>query len=281
MKTPHYALALAAVFAFSQMPVSAQWDPYPLAGIPRTPDGEPDLAGPTPRTTDGKPDLSGIWEVVRHNQSGEQGRPVGEPETPPPGAPPYATFWELEHGFKDGLPMTPWARALKEERLANESRDNPDAHCLPMGHMQFHNHIQPRKIIQTPDVTVLLNEGNAGIRQIYTDGRSLPDNDPIQWWYGYSVGSWEGDTLVVETIGFRDDVWLDYNGTPLTGEGKITERFQRINYGTILLDVTIDDPKAYTEPFSVRVEWRIMSDTSLIEFVCLENEQSTQYFDPQ
>lgn len=163
--------------------------------------------------------------------------------------------------------------------MADESKDNPDAYCLPMGHMQFHSHVQPRKIIQTPEVIVILYEGNAGVRQIFTDGRPSPDNDPLPWWYGYSVGTWEGDTLVVETTHLRDDGWLDYNGTPLTDEGKITERFRRVNYGTMEIDVTIDDPKAYTEPFTVRVEHRIMPYTSLIEFVC-ENEKSTRYFDP-
>jgi hypothetical protein len=272
-------LIAVVLMSLVALPLSAQWDPYPMAGVPRTPEGEPILDGPVPRTAEGVPNLSGIWEVVRHSRPGEQGRPVGEPETPPPSAPPYATFWETEHGFKDGLPLQPWARELKNERMANESRDNPDAHCLPMGPLQFNNHIQPRKIIQTSGVTVLLNEGNAGIRQIYTDGRS-PPADPWPWWYGYSVGNWDGDTFVVETTGFRDGGWLDYNGTPFTDEATITERFQRVDYGTILLDITVDDPKAYTEPFAVRIEWRILPDTSLMEFVCLENEKSTRYFSP-
>lgn len=273
------AAILIGVFAVLSTPLSAQWPPYPTPAVPRTSDGEPDLEGPLPRTADGKPDLSGIWDRVRSGRVGEQGRPVGEPRTPAPGAPPFATFWEIGFGFEDGLPYRPWARALKEQRMADESKDNPDAYCLPMGHMQFHSHVQPRKIIQTPEVIVMLYEGNAGVRQIFTDGRPSPDNDPLPWWYGYSVGTWEGDTLVVETTHLRDDGWLDYNGTPLTDEGKITERFRRVNYGTMEIDVTIDDPKAYTEPFTVRVEHRIMPYTSLIEFVC-ENEKSTRYFDP-
>ena len=123
-------------------------------------------------------------------------------------------------------------------------------------------------------------ESNGGLRQIFMDGRSLPDNDPIPWWYGYSVGRWEGDTLVVETNGFRDDVWLDVNGSPLTGTGKITERFTRDTYGHMIVDTTIEDPQAYTQAFTVRVEHGIMLDTNLIEFICNENEQSSQYFDP-
>jgi hypothetical protein len=163
--------------------------------------------------------------------------------------------------------------------MADNSKDNPDAHCLPMGNMQLHTHPQPRKIIQTPAVIVILYEGNAGIRQILTDGRSLPDNDPQPWWYGYSVGKWDGDTLVVQTAGFRDDGWLDVYGSPLTSAGKMTERFRRVNYGTLEIEITVDDPKAYTRPWTVTLNQRIMLDTELIEFVCLENERSTQYFD--
>lgn len=273
------AAILIGVFAALSTPLSAQWPPYPTAGVPRTADGQPDLEGPAPRMADGKPDLTGIWNFVFKGNIGEQGRPVGEPETPAPGAPPFATFWEIGYGFEDGLPFRPWGRELKEQRMAADSKDNPDAYCLPMGHTQFHTHLQPRKIIQTPEVIVMLYEGNAGVRQIFTDGRLSPDNDPLPWWYGYSVGNWEDDTLVVETTHLRDGGWLDYNGSPLTDEATITERFRRVNYGKMEIDVTIDDPKAYTEPFTVRVEHRIMPDTSLIEFVC-ENEKSTRYFDP-
>jgi hypothetical protein len=146
--------------------------------------------------------------------------------------------------------------------------------------MQMHMHPQPRKIIQTPDVMVILYEGNAGVRQIFLDGRPLPDNDPQPWWYGYSIGNWDGDTLVVETVGFRDGGWLDVQGSPLTDEGKLIERFTRLDYGHLQIDVTVDDPKAYTEPFTVRVRHRVMLDTDLIEFICNENEKSTQHFDP-
>jgi hypothetical protein len=146
-----------------------------------------------------------------------------------------------------------------------------------MGLMQFHEHPQPRKIIQTPSLVVILYEGNAGVRQIFTDGRSLPDNDPQPWWFGYSVGKWEGDTLVVETSSFRDDGWLDIRGSPLTDAAKMTERFRRLNYGTLQIDVTIDDPKAYTRPFSVRVNQRIVLDGELIEFVCNENNKSLEH----
>ena len=164
--------------------------------------------------------------------------------------------------------------------MAEDMKDNPDANCLPMGHMQLHGHPQPRKIVQTPDLIVMIWEGNQGLRQIFLDGRTLPDNDPQPWWYGYSIGYWEGDTLVVETAYLRDGGWLDVNGSPLTDKGKIIERFTRDTYGHMTVDVTIDDPTAYTEPFTVRVEHGIMLDTNLIEFICNENEKSTRYFDP-
>jgi hypothetical protein len=136
-------------------------------------------------------------------------------------------------------------------------------------------------MIQTPEVLVILYEGNAGIRQIFTDGRATPKNDPQPWWYGYSAGHWEGDTLVVETTGLRDGGWLDIDGSPQTDAAKITERYRRLNYGTMKIDVTIDDPKAYTAPFSVRVNQKLMVDervdAELIEFICAENEKDVEH----
>jgi hypothetical protein len=185
-----------------------------------------------------------------------------------------ATFKNISSGFKEGLPMLAWGADLVKARRAENSKDNPDAHCLPLGLMQLHLHPQPRKIIQTPGLIVILYEAQAGIRQIFTDGRPQPSKDVQPWWYGYSTGKWEDDTLVVETTGFRDDVWLDVDGSPLTESGKMTERFKRFNYGTLQIDVTIEDPKAYTKPFTVRVVQRLMADTELIEFICQENNRS-------
>jgi hypothetical protein len=139
--------------------------------------------------------------------------------------------------------------------------------------MQLHTHSQPRKMIQTADLVVILYEANADVRQIFLDGRPRPGNDPVPWWSGYSRGWWEGDTLVVETTHFKDDLWLDVNGAPLTSAATITERFRRPNVGTLEIDVTIDDPRAYTRPWTVRVNQRLLPDTELIEFVCLENNQ--------
>lgn len=284
----NYCLRLAGIIAAAVVwagPASAQWPPYPTRKVPRTPSGEPDLEAPTPRTADGKPDLTGLWENRRgsvggQGSAGASDQPQQAAPQPPAGTPPLATFFDIGANIDGGPPFRPWAKALREQRMADNMKDNPDAHCLPLGHMQFHLHPQPRKIIQTPDVIVILYESNGGIRQIFTDGRPSPDNDPQPWWYGYSVGHWEGDTLVVTTTHLRDGGWLDVNGSPLTDEATIIERFRRVNYGNMEIDVTIDDPKAYTEPFTVRVNHRIMLDTNLIEFVCIENERSTYLFDP-
>jgi hypothetical protein len=157
--------------------------------------------------------------------------------------------------------------------MADNSKDNPDVWCLPIGLMQYHNHPQPRQIVQTKNLMLITYESNYGLRYIYLDGRPAPSNDPQPWWYGYSRGRWEGDTLVVETTNFRDEGWLDVNGAPLSAEGKLTERFRRPTFGTLEIDVTIDDPKSYTKPWTVRVNQRLLADTELIEFVCNENQQ--------
>jgi hypothetical protein len=188
-------------------------------------------------------------------------------------------FWNIGAGLDGDLPLRPWASELRNKRVAELSRDNPDAHCLPIGFTQLHNHPQPRKIIQTPTLIVMLYEANGGIRQIFTDGRPLPANDPQPWWYGYSVGRWEGDTLVVDTVGFRDGGWLDVNGAPLTDAAKLTERFRRVNYGNLEIEVTVDDSKAYTRPWTaVKMHHRLLPDEELIEFVCGENEKSSGHF---
>jgi hypothetical protein len=247
--------------------LAAQWPRFPNAKLPRTADGAVDLTAPAPRTADGKPDFSGVW-----NYAGVLGF-RGGPPPPPPGTPPQATFWNIEAGIKEGLPFTPYGAALRKQRMDANSKDNPDAACLPIGYMQSHTHSQPRKMIQTPDLIVILYEANAGVRQIFLDGRPAPPADVQPWWFGYSRGRWEGDTLTVESTHFREDGWLDVNGAPLTAEGRLLERFRRPNLGTLEIDVTIDDPKAYTKPWTVRVNQRLVPDTDLIEFVCLENNQ--------
>ena len=269
MKTLVNSVA-AVLLAGLPIALFSQWPNYPTPGVPRTPDGKPNLEGPAPRTADGKPDLSGIW--ASRGQGG-QGKNKGKAPALAPGEIPNATFGNVGAGVPEGLPLRPLAAEVMNRRRADNSKDNPDAHCLPIGLTQLHLHPQPRKIVQTPAVVVIMYESNSGLRQIFTDGRPLPNNDPQPWWYGYSVGKWEGDTLVVETIGFRDDVWLDVRGSPLTNAGKMIERMRRPNYGTLETEITIDDPTAYTKPFTVKVTHRVMLDTDLIEFVCAENER--------
>jgi hypothetical protein len=275
MKTLLRALCWISVIAMSAPSLIAQWAPRPTPGVPRTADGKPDMHAPAPRTADGKPDLSGIWENNRP-PAGQSEQGNASAPAPEPGRPPLATFADVGREFKGGLPLQPWAAELVKKRMADNSKDNPDAHCLPMGNMQFHNHPQPRKIVQTPDVIYIIYEANSGLRQIFTDGRTLPSKDADPWWYGYSVGKWEGDTLVVETIGFRDIDWLDIKGSPLTNAGRTIERFRRPTYGSLEIDVTVDDPKSYTRPWTVRINQRIMLDTELIEFIC-EERDATHY----
>ena len=274
VRTVVAALALAA-----SLPVAAQWPLYEAKQAPRKADGTVDTAAPAPRTRDGRPDLSGLWERAGGGSGG--GGANRQPQTPSSG-PPVATFGNLGAGMQGGLPYTPLAAMLRAERMADNQKNNPDAQCLPMGLTQLHLHPQPRKIVQTPNLIIIMYEGNEGLRQIFMDGRKLPtlDENLQPWWYGYSVGHWEGDDLVFETVGFRDDVWLDVNGSPLTSSGKMTERFRRPNFGTLEIDVTIADSAAYKEPFTVRVNQRLFADAELIEFICNENEKSIRHYDP-
>jgi hypothetical protein len=265
-----FALATSATAIF------AQWPSYPTPG-PRTTEGKIDFAAPPPRTAYDKPDFSGLWEPAHVKGAPGGGALTGTGPLPfaiptAPDDPPVAQFFNIGAGFKEGFPMTPWAAQLRAQRKANGNKDNPDALCLPLGLTQLHMHPQPREIVQTQREIVILYEANGNVRRILTDGRPLPNNDPTPWWYGYSVAHWDGDTLVVETTGFRDDVWLDVEGSPLTSTGKMTERWRRVKYGLMQIDITIEDPKAYTKPFTVRVNHQLMPDTELMEFVCQERD---------
>jgi hypothetical protein len=259
----------------------AQWDQRTNPSAPRLPSGQVNIDAPAPRTADGKPDLSGLWTRAQGDGRGRgRGANATPPPPPPPGTPPVATFGDLAANMPDGLPLTPWAAELKRQRMASNSKENPDANCLPMGLTQFHQQPQPREIIQTPSKLLILYEANYGLRQIYTDGRTLPkQGDPQPQWYGYSVGRWDGDTLIVETNNLRgaedgpSDGWLDVRGSPYSQQAKFTERFRRPTYGRLEIDVTVDDPKAYTKPFTVRINQQLLPDTELIEFVCNENQQ--------
>jgi hypothetical protein len=280
------------------MPLLAQWEKYATPGVPRDAQGRVQMDARTPQTANGKPDLSGNW--VRGDRdplpqelagvvargAGDTGAVVVEPRPAPfppdPNAPPLATFFDLGANIPGGLPFTPWAADLKKARMATNNKDNPDANCLPMGITQFHMQPQPRKIVQTANLILILYEANYGLRYIYTDGRKLPpQGDPLSWWYGYSVGHWEGDTLVVETNNLRgaetsaNDGWLDVRGSPYSEQAHFTERFRRPTFGKLEIDVKVEDPKSYTKPFTVRINQRFVDDEP-IEFVCNENQQFRQ-----
>ncbi len=275
-------IVLGILVAVVTTTVSAQWPRYTTPDVPRLADGQPNLTAPAPRTADGKVDFSGIWDIVfGGGGGGGRGRGAAPTPAPPPdpNATPVSQFFEVA-GRGYPLPLQPWAAELKKKRMADNSKDNPDVWCLPIGLMQYHNHPQPRQIVQTKNLILITYESNYGLRYIYMDGRPAPNNDPTPWWFGYSRGWYEGDTLVVETTNFRGDEragWLDVNGSPYTEALKMTERFRRPNFGTLEIDITIDDPKAYTKPFTVRVNQKILVDSEMIEFICNENEKSTEH----
>jgi len=258
-----FVLAAVIVAALSSS-LSAQWPLHQAPGVPKTPDGKVDLNAPAPRTADGKPDLSGIWMA----------RP-GIEFNPPADRPPLANFGHAGIGMKGDLPFQPWARELQKKRASEYSKENPDGLCLPESLLQLHLDPQPLKVVQTPAAIYIIYETNYGLRTIFMDGRSLPpQGQPQPFWYGYSVGRWDGDTLVVETNNYRGDGWLDARGSPITEAATFTERFRRLNYGQLDIEFTLNDPKAYTRPFTVRVDQRLMADGSdLIEYICHENQQ--------
>jgi len=291
-------IASVVLLIACSMTLLAQWPKYAAPGVPRDAQGRVQLDARPPRTANGKPDLSGNW--VRGDRdplpqelagvvargAGDTGAVVVEPRSAPfppdPNAPPLATFFDLGANIPGGLPFTPWAADLKKARMATNNKDNPDANCLPMGITQFHMQPQPRKIVQTANLILIAYEANYGLRYIYTDGRKLPpQGDPLSWWYGYSVGHWEGDTLVVETNNLRgadtsaNDGWLDVRGSPYSEQAHFTERFRRPTFGKLEIDVKVEDPKSYTKSFTVRINQRFVDDEP-IEFVCNENQQFRQ-----
>jgi hypothetical protein len=267
-------IPLAAVaLLFTSSTLLAQWPKHLTPAVPKTADGTVDLRSPTPRASDGKPDLSGVWETIQGRRTNQPVAAEGTGELPPSGS----VFGNVGDQVPGGAPYQPWAAELVKKRMADNSKDNPDAHCLPMGVMQMTSHPYPKKIIQTPAELIIIYEGSGTtVREVFMDGRALPPNDAEPWWNGYSVGRWDGDTLVVETTGFMDDGWLDVRGSPFTSAGRMIERFRRPNYGSLVIEVTIDDPKAYTKPFTAIVNNRLLPDTQLIEFVCID--KSAQHY---
>lgn len=226
----------------------AQWLNYPTPGIPRLPDGKPNLSAPAPRTTDGKPDLTGLWLTV----------------------PGQGLLQNLGAGGVK-IPMRPVAAAIFKERQDTNGKDRPSGRCISHGVTDFNVLGTPTKIVQTPAVTIILFEAYNHYRQILTDGRPLPV-DPQPAWLGYSVGRWEGDTFVVQSNGLNSVTWLDDGGHPHTDAMRLTERFRRRDFGHLEIEMTIDDPEYYERPWTVTVQKALMPDTEMIEFMC-ENEK--------
>jgi hypothetical protein len=261
------AAAMTGLFvALASAPAAAQWIGYPTAGVPRKADGSVDMTAPAPRMPSGKPDFSGIWI----SDSTEEGK-----ETP-------SDVFDLSSGrhmenmgvdLPGGkLPYQPWQLPIVAERTANLAIDDPHIRCLPDNFLRAYGLPHMLKFVHTPDLLVVLNEMNAGYRQVFADARPLPE-DPSPSWQGYSSARWSGDTLVIDTIGVRDDTWIDWHGSVITEEAKIREEMRRPDFGHLEIRVTVDDPKAYTEPWTVTLKQRIVVDGELIDEICLENEQ--------
>jgi hypothetical protein len=252
----------AVAMCTTAAPLAAQWLKHPTPGIPRLPNGQPDLNAPPPKTADGRPDLSGIFYL-------EAKCPASGCSDDYQAGPEFINFGAKLPG---GLPYQPWAAALVKERTAQLFKDDPVGFCKPSGVLRLLTFPPPRKFVQLPGLFLILSERDVTFRQIFTDGRSLP-SDPSPSWNGYSVGRWEGDTLVVQTNGLRDGTWIDRSGSPLTEAANITERYRRPSWGLVQIDVTVDDPKAYTRPWTVTLNQRLAADTELLDYHCTENEK--------
>jgi hypothetical protein len=241
---------IAIGVALCLLPVSlyAQWLDWRTPGIPRTADGKPNLTAPAPRTADGKPDLSGLWQ---------------------PEVNPYR--FNVIQDLKDEVIFRPAAEAIFLERVKDFRKDDPVTNCLPGGPSEMIN--TTYRIIQSPTVVALLFESGTGrYRQIHMDGRKLPD-DPNPTWLGYSVGHWEGDTLVVESSGFNDRTWLDRAGHPHSEKLRVTERFRRVDFGHIQFQITFEDPETLTKPLTFSLSVNYSADNDMLENVCNENNR--------
>jgi hypothetical protein len=237
------------------LPLAAQWINHRTAGIPRNPDGSPNLSAPAPKTADGKPDFSGIWR-----------QPSGVKYTVNQAA-------DLK---PDELQMLPWAATEYKRRQDTLSKDDPVGHCNLSGVPQADVIPYPYKILQNPTQITFLYEAIRTFREVFIDGRPFPE-DMQPSWLGYSVGHFEGDTLVIETRGQNDKTWIDTGGHPHSEQLRVTEKLRRVNFGRIELEVTIDDPGAYAKPWTVRYPLVLMPDTELIEYVCTENNKDVEH----
>jgi len=273
-------MAILLVFVILSVPLSAQWLNYPTPGTPRTRDGKPNLRAKAPRATNGKPDLSGVWQVEA-TPPDEMRRLFGSMDTfAVPGDDPRTFskyFFNILADFKaeDAPLRAEWA-PLFVERLRSSGRDIPVSRCLPLGIPMAQLRGSASKFIQAPGVIVMMQEVDGTVRQIHTDGRKhTPDPEPA--WLGYSVGTWDADTLVVDTIGFKDKTWLDAAGHPHSEDLHVTERFHRREFGHLDMEITIDDAKVYTKPFTIKVTQRLLPDTDIAENFCAENEKDWEH----
>lgn len=234
------------------VPAAAQWEGYPTPGIPRLPDGKPNLSGPTPKASDGKPDLSGIWLASR-------------------------AIFDLRQAMKPGetIPLSAEGEAIFKQRQATLSKDDPSARCLPTGLPVRALLRTPFKILQTPGTTGILYESGTRFRQVLTDGRPLPKEIDWPTWQGFSVGKWDGDTFVITTSGFNGKAWLDQAGYPESDAMIITERLRRRDFGHMDMEMIVDDRKMYTKPWSILAQFNLQVDTELLEFICEENERDS------
>jgi hypothetical protein len=239
----------------------AQWLDYPTLGVPRTADGKPNLAAPAPRTRDGKPDFTGMWGwETRANCLGHCNDTQISRE-----------FINIAANLKGGPPYKPGVADLVTRRTAAQDED-PNVRCMPRGAPRIWTDDYYKRIFQVADRVILLTERNMQYRQIFTDRRPLPD-ERTPTWNGYSTAVWQGDTLVVKTAGFKDDLWLDASGNPMGNAATLTERIRRPNFGTLEVEMTIDDPTFYTAPWTVTVRQPLILDSELIDYYCLENEK--------
>jgi hypothetical protein len=269
-------MRIAITFAGALVCAHAQWLNYPTPGTPRTRDGKPNLSAPAPRSSKGKPDLSGVWQI-EPPPAGEIERLLGDlgADTVPGDDPSTFSkyFFDILADFKpEEAPIRPEVAAVFRKRAESFGKDSPDSHCLPIGIPRIALLAVPFKIIQTPRLIVVLYEADNTRRQVYTDGRILPI-DPQPAWLGYSIGKWEGDTLVVDTAGFNDKSWLDSSGHPHSEALHIQERFHRRDFGHMDVQVNIDDPKSYTKPFTIKFTELLLPDTDIFESFCNENEK--------
>lgn len=261
-------IALLAAFT----PAAAQWLDYPTPGVPRLEDGSPDLDAPTPRTPEGKPDFSGMWfsnvpsvEFCRTENCIMEERMAMEQVN-------------IGRNLEGGLPYTEWSREVMVERGRDGGRYDPHTYCMPPNYPRAWTLPQYQKIVQTPELMVMLHEFNGAYRQVFIDGRPL-EEDPNPTWNGHSTAHWEGDTLVILTNGIRDDMWLDVRGSPVTESALVTERLTRPSFGYLKIELTVDDPKAYTEPWTVNLEHLIQVDTAMLEEICMDYEKDVELYE--